>query len=50
MKKNGALKLNRDVIRQLSAKDTREAAGGSAHPTCYVATGASCDCTQICTG
>jgi hypothetical protein len=50
VKKKISLQLNREVLRQLTPAQTREAAGGSARPTCYVATGASCDCTQICVG
>ncbi len=40
-----ALKLNREVVRQLTPKETREAAAGYI----YRFSGASCECTQICT-
>jgi hypothetical protein len=50
MKKSNALKLHRDVIRLLTPAQGHEVAGGSGRPTCFLATGPSCDCTQICTG
>jgi hypothetical protein len=52
MKKNQTvLKLHRDVIRNLASSEIREAAGGVSRPAiCTLITGASCDCTQICTG
>ena len=50
MRKIKALKLNREVIRTLASGEVREAVGGahSLPAICLKATGASCDCTQIC--
>jgi hypothetical protein len=50
MKKTKTLQLRRDVLRKLTSTETKVVAGGVSLPAiCYKPTGASCDCTQICT-
>ncbi len=41
-----ALKLNREIVRQLTPRESREAAAGV---YIYRPSGISCECTQICT-